>query len=401
MGGDVIGQLDDGRLVFVRGAAPSDQVLVELTQIKKRFARGRIISVKPGPDRVDPFCPHYDQCGGCPWQAVPVAVQRESLRAEISRRLEHLRRIGSVEANAESLATFATEQYRATARLKLQRGVLGYVQPKSDRLMAVDICFVLNEAVQRLIEAIRKPLMQSEVTANVRVTAFDGNPSGTLHLDGLDLDRSSAHRLAETLLGLTAVHGVSMASDSWTLSLGECRNRCPETGVVHEAGSFVQAHQKGNLALVEFVADAVGHHNRVLELFAGSGNFTRALVDAGKTVVAVESDQDAALRLKRLGDEIGASSNLEVYVQSAEEFSDGPFDAIVIDPPRAGFRQLVDLLSQSGSSKAVYVSCHLATLIRDIEPVLESGWCLTRLKGFDLFPHTGHLEVVAVLERAG
>ncbi|MGC6418655.1 MAG: class I SAM-dependent RNA methyltransferase [Bradymonadia bacterium] len=400
MGGDVIGQLDDGRLVFVRGAAPSDHVLVELTQIKKRFARGQVVSVQAGPDRVAPFCPHYAQCGGCPWQAIPVDTQREALRGEISRRLDQLSRIGAVEATAEPLATFATDRYRATARLKLEGGVLGYVRPKSNQLMAVDVCYVLNGAVQRLIEAIRATLLESGFSGNIRLTAFDGNASGTVFLEGVDQDRGRAQVLAEALLGLEPVHGVGISSESWTLTLGECRNRCPETGVVHEAGSFVQAHQQGNLSLVEFVTDAVGRHQRVLELFAGSGNFTRALVQAGTEVVAVESDRDAALRLKRMSDEVGPDTTFEVYAQAAEDFHGGSFATILLDPPRAGFRELARLLRQTDASRVVYVSCHLATLVRDVEPVLELGWRLSRLKGFDLFPHTGHLEVVAVLERS-
>ena len=147
MGGDVIGQLDDGRLVFVRGAAPSDHVLVELTQIKKRFARGQVVSVQAGPDRdalLSSLCTMR-------WLSLANDTGRhaeEALRGEISRRLDQLSRIGAVEATAEPLATFATDRYQATARLKLERGVLGYVRPKSNQLMAVDVCYVLNGAAE-------------------------------------------------------------------------------------------------------------------------------------------------------------------------------------------------------------------------------------------------------------
>ena len=159
--GDVIGQLDDGRLVFVRGAAPSDHVLVELTQIKKRFARGQVVSVQAGPDRVDPFVLTMHN-------AVVVTSRRyRSTRRErrcVARSLggsTNSAVLGLSKATAEPLATFATDRYRATARLKLERGVLGYVRPKSNQLMALDVCYVLNGAVQRLIEAVRTTLLES------------------------------------------------------------------------------------------------------------------------------------------------------------------------------------------------------------------------------------------------
>ena len=142
----------------------------------------------------------------------------------------------------------------------------------------------------------------------------------------------------------------------------------PETGVVHEASSFVQAHQQGNLSLVEFVTDAVGRHQRVLELFAGSGNFTRALVQAGTEVVAVESDRDAALRLKRMSDG-WTRHNFRGVCPGSQDFHGGRFATILLDPPRAGFHELPRLLRQTDTSRVVYVSCHLATLVRDVEPV--------------------------------
>ena len=206
--------------------------------------------------------------------------------------------------------------------------------------------------------------------------------------------------LAEALLGLEPVHGVGISSDSWTLTWENVAIVAPRPGWFMKPVASFKRINKATLSLVEFVTDAVGRHHRVLELFAGSGNFTRALVKAGTEVVAVESDRHAALRLKRISDEVGADTTFEVYAQAAEDFHGGRFATILLDPPRAGFRELARLLRQTDASRVVYVSCHLATLVRDVEPVLELGWRLSRLKGFDLFPHTGHLEVVAVLERS-
>jgi 23S rRNA (uracil1939-C5)-methyltransferase len=198
-------------------------------------------------------------------------------------------------------------------------------------------------------------------------------------------------RAKQQLAGLVAPDGrVQVAIDGeaeGALELGG--------GLEGDANGFAQASWSGNDELRRLVREAVGAPGRVLELFAGSGNFTRDLVALAPDGVAVEGDRAAGERLRRLlAPHPGWSARVEPAVRAVERLRGERFNVVVLDPPRAGAAEIIEALG-SLAPRIVYVSCDPMTLARDCERLRFHGWA----QPVDMMPHTSHVEVVARLER--
>lgn len=408
-GGKAIARLPDGRVAFISGGAPGDRATVEITASKKRFAEARVSALlEPGADRVAPFCAAVGRCGGCPWQVIALGAQREALQAHVARLLTR------VEPTVEMAPLWAEgpdRGWRATTRVHWRDREVGFYGPGSRALVPVARCPVMTPEVSALFEAVRAHMASALVgVGSIRLTADPGAASGTVALQP-GPSAPSVEALAATLERFVArsvvCHGgVILGRRGRVLrQVGHPSNAFGAMGVAHPAGGFVQAHRAGNQAMVAHVVEAALEicpgGGRVLELFSGSGNFTLALAEAGCHVRAVEHDAGAVACLAR----VAASKGLEARVEVTDGDADrpvprgAPVDVLVLDPPRAGARGVMGSMADSGARRVVYVSCDPATLARDLELAIEGGWRLSRARAFELFPHTGHVETVVVLDR--
>ena len=227
-----------------------------------------------------------------------------------------------------------------------------------------------------------------------------GHQSGTVefrcHPDG-----QVSFVLGEALLKRPSIHGVVIIEpDGHREVFGVAQDILGPAEVPHPAGSFVQAHQVGNERLVERVVEACVGYGNVLELYAGSGNFTIPLAQAGHSVRAVEIDREAVERLNRELSHRGLSPHSSAVAGSADSIPAGDWDVLIMDPPRSGARRIVEQCTRIRSLKRiVYVSCHPASFIRDIGILHSHDWHVLSVEPFDLFPHTGHGEVLGIFER--
>jgi 23S rRNA (uracil1939-C5)-methyltransferase len=392
-GGEVLAHAPDGRVVLLRGAAPGDVVEVRVTEARPRLLRAEVVRrIAAGAGAVEPFCPLVARCGGCPWQGIDPAVQIAALD-------EHVRRaLGRAAGQGEPPrflppVSGAARGWRSTVRMRWEGGRLGFREAGSHALTDVPECPVVTPEVAALLAEVRADLLPAlRGAGTLRLTAAPGAASGTVALEPERPGDAPPDRVAAFVRTAKHCHGAVMPGRAF----GDPVNRFG--GVPHPAGSFVQAHQPGNAFLVAAVVEAAGPPGEVLELFAGSGNFTLALAAAGHRVTAVESDPAAVERLRTeagrrgLGDRVAA-----IHGDAGRPPARAPL--IVLDPPRAGFRQLPAVAS--GARRVVYVSCDPATLARDVTAMVQAGWRLEEARVFDLFPHTGHAEALAVLGRPG
>ncbi len=410
-GGGVIARAPDGRVVFLRGAAPGDTVDAELVEVRKRFLRGRVVRLTPGDGRATVFCPYASSCGGCPWMPIPLADQRAALEAHVRRDLQRLAGDG---AGAVDWAPIAIAEpargWRSTARLHWHAGRIGYRAAGGQAVVDVQACAVLRPPLPALFAAIREALgPHLSGRGTLRITADPASPSGTVEVRPAEGEQAGLRDALRALVeGDGPCHGAVWFTGGRSESFGRPHNRLD--GVLHPAGAFVQAHRAGNRLLTAAVLDAVaaGPAGPVLELFAGSGNFTFALAAAGRTVTAVEIDADAARALENAARRRGLGDQVRAFASDAGRLTPtilstlpgGPSVAL-IDPPRTGARRAVGALAGLGPRlrRVVYVSCNPATLARDGRLLVERGWRLAAARPFDLFPHTGHVEVLAVFDR--
>ena len=377
-GGDGVGRAPDGRVVFVPLAAPGDRVRVRLVEEKPRFARGEIEALlAPGPARVEPRCPVFGRCGGCAWQHLAYEAQVEAKQAIVRDALVRIAGLAELPPLAFTPSP-AAYGWRGRARVHVERGRVGYRQRRSHALCAVASCPILapplEEALARL--AARPPRQRGEwelvlgAEGAVRVAPL-GDPAR----------RAAAERIA-----------LRVGGERLELS----------------AGVFAQANALLLDALAEAVLAAAGMGETALELYAGAGFFTLGLARRFARVVAVESDPLATSDLARnvaAATPPGAPRRVRVVEARVEswlaagEAAALAAEVVVLDPPRGGVgRAAAETLAGLPARRLVHVSCDPATLARDVAVLAAGGWRLTALHGFDLFPHTPHVEVVAVLE---
>lgn len=378
-GGDGVCRDDSGRVVFVPFVAPGDRVRVELTEEHTRFARGRVVELlEAGPDRTDPVCPAFGDCGGCSWQHVSYPAQVEQKRAFIRDAFE---RIGHLEVPEplEVVPCPVDYGYRIRTRVAVQGRAVGYRKRRSHALCATERCPVLVPALER--ELARLP-------GRAR-----GRPGDWWLAAGAD--------------GQVAAAPVRGAQARAVRAGAPRRVQLRVAGRALECG--LGGFSQSNGPLFETVAAAVvaaaGRSDAVVELFAGAGYLTLGLAERFGRVLAVEGDSRSLRDLERNCQRAGIE-NVEIVAASVEDaLRRAPVqaaapDVVVLDPPRTGLPAgTVEDLAALHAPRIVYLSCDPATLARDAAALHGHGYDTSKLLGFDLFPQTPHVEVLAVLTR--
>jgi len=369
-GGAGVGRAADGRVVFVPDTAPGDRVRVRLVARHRRHAEGRLEELLvPGPARVEPPCPVFGTCGGCAWQHLAYPAQLEA-KAGILR--DALARIGGLTPPRELriVPSPAPYAYRRRARVLVRGGRTGFRRRRSNELCATARCPVLVPALE---EALAELAAEAPPDGEWELLAGEG-----------EARRSAPGRRGAPL-------AVRAGGDLLRVS----------------PGVFVQSNGPLLDPLLEAVHTAAGRGRTALELYAGAGFLTLGLARRFERVVAVEAHAAAA---RDLGENCRAAglANVEIRRARVEAALAAPGDlpqapdALVLDPPRSGLgRGGAEALAGLRPGRIVLLSCAPATLARDLGALARSGYFLSRIEGFDLFPQTPHLEALAVVEPPG
>ena len=384
-GGEGVGRLVDGRAVFVRGVLPGERVRVTVTEERKRFARGALVEVvEAAPERMAPPCPQVEAgCGGCDWQHVAPAAQRE-LKGRIV--TDALRRIGRVEPPPPDLGPeLVPEGWRTTVRAVVDgEGRAGFRLHHAHEPLAVGPggCLVAHPLVDEILREGVFPRPVREVTVRVGAataerlvlctpTVGDSQVADGVVMVGAD-ELASGHR--------AWIHEI-VAGRRWRIS----------------AESFFQSRPDGTEALVDAVVTALGEAltpgATVVDLYSGVGLFAGVLGERTRgRVVAVESSRSAVADARiNLADLEGA----RIVRSDVRRWHPSAADVVVADPSRQGLgAEVVPRIGATGASALALVSCDPGALGRDAGLLAADGWRLGSVRLVDLFPHTSHVEVV-------
>lgn len=407
-GGDGVGAPVDGEgpTWFVPGALPDE--LVEATEVRaaKRFTQGRLVQIlEASPSRIEPSCAHAARCGGCQWQHID-PIRQPEFKARIA--ADQLR--GLIPGVRVGFAGPA-EGYRRRARMHYRRGesgfALGFHAPRSREVVDIDRCPVLDPALDAAAQRLRAVAGLLPPSGEVL-----GLSDGTRAVLGLprvkpepDVLEGLRAVLNDTLVGIEVRGGRQQGHvGQRTLEVdGTARYPAVRLG----AFSFGQANAAGNKALVDHVVQqAEADGLRVLELYAGSGNFSRALARTAQRVWASDTDRDAIKTLQGLAKAqelpINAKRQSATNLLPKLAESRSTYEVIVLDPPRAGLgKEGMTAACRVATERIVYVSCDPATLARDLEQAKARGFDVDDVTVFDLMPMTSHVEIVATLRRRG
>lgn len=412
-----VGRLDGesrGKVVFVPAAVPGDDLDIALTDEKKRYATGRIVTVRhPSAERRVPPCPHLPDCGGCPWQQVSYA---EQLRAKEAIVRESLRRIGGVSEPTLLPIVPSPQEWRYRHRIRLRtepEARLGFYRSDSHTLVELDDCLIAAPASARHLARARAWLGRLRTCVR-RVELLTGDPAcgpadqvvlaGNAEGRFNDADEKTC---AAFVRECDDVAGLLLFGRGWRRSWGDPRIvlNLGVDGLRLEVsrGGFTQVNPAANRVLIEHLLRLAEFERsqRVIECYAGAGNLTLPIAARAGRLVAIERDAnaiaDARENLARLGfDHVeclhaSAKAGLRRLVERGETA-----DVLVVDPPRAGMADMLDEVSRLHVETLVYVSCDPTTLARDLRRLRDLGYGLRCAQPIDLFPHTYHVETIAI-----
>lgn len=410
----------EGKTVFVADALPGERVRATLVRKHRHFDDARAAEVLvASPDRVEPRCPHFGVCGGCVLQHLAPAAQ---IAAKQNVLAQNFARIGHVEP-ARWLEPLTSDVwgYRRRARLSVKhvpkkgRTLVGFRERDPRFVADLAHCDVLDPALGQHLDALGALLNGMEGAASIPQIEFSaGDAVRALvfrHLAPLsDRDRGKlaafgrAHGFAILLQpgGTDSVHPLEEGPVDLHYALPDFDLKLAFTPL-----DFVQVNARINQGMIEHALGLLrpGPDDRVLDLFCGLGNFSLPIARRAGYVCGVEGEAGLVARA-RANAAANGIGNAEFHVGDlagdvrGSAWARAEWDLMLLDPPRSGADELLRQLPGKSVRRVVYVSCHPASLARDAGTLVrEYGFRLEAAGVMDMFPHTAHVESIALFER--
>ncbi|ROT97858.1 23S rRNA (uracil(1939)-C(5))-methyltransferase RlmD [Marinobacter sp. R17] len=414
----------DGKTQFVDAALPGESVMAKYVSTRRSFDELRALEVlEASPERETPPCEFADLCGGCSLQHMApdaqIAFKEQTLK-------EHFAHFGGIEPE-EWIAPMRSQGlgYRRKARLgvrfvpKRDAVLVGFREKRNSFLTDIDRCVVMDPRIGERISDLRELFYSMEAyrtIAQVEVACGDDVAAMVFRnmetLSESDTDKLIAFGKAHELHIYLQPKGPDTVHRIWPESAGRDDERLSyrlddfDVTLQFHPMDFTQVNAEINRSMVRQALDwlAPQDDERVLDLFCGLGNFTLPLARKAGQVVGVEGD-DAMVVRGRENAELNGLDNIRFHGANlqgdftGEAWAAEGFDKILIDPPRSGAQEVCEYLTAFGARRIVYVSCNPATLARDAGVLVDKGYRLVKAGVMDMFPHTTHVESMALFER--
>ncbi|HLW70214.1 MAG TPA: methyltransferase domain-containing protein [Candidatus Binataceae bacterium] len=392
----------DGKIVMTPNVAPGDLVEAAITDDRRDYAlAGAPRVIHPGPDRREPPCIYLPRCGGCDWQQIIYAAQIR-LKAELL--AAEFRRAFAIDLDPRELVLPAPAEfaYRARVRLMVGRdGALGFHELQSNHLVPVERCLVA--AAELEAAAVLTRVLAPRCT-EIEIVAGDAGQVLIVHLSQPPAGSALA-AVRAIFASDRAVAGVILRSKARRDLAGEVTvTLTPQPGCEIRAAAdcFSQVNHAQNQRLVAAVMELgqITEATSVLDLFCGAGNFSLPAARRGATVTGVDADANAiaAARDNAARMNLRRTQFIAMPARETARFLERARyrpELVILDPPRTGAAQLMETVARLKAAQVLYVSCDPSTLLRDLGRLAAAGYRLGRVRAFDFFPQTHHLEAVA------
>ncbi len=395
-GGDGVGRLPDGRVVFVPYTIPGELVKVRLVEEKARHATAALVEVlEPSPDRVIPRCPHFSTCGGCHYQHVNYPAQ---LNAKAGILKEQLERIGGLRGipDVEMHTSPEPWNYRNTIQFHITpEGKLGFQKARSNQPFAIRECHLPMESINRIWPQIEVEPIPSLERMSLRV-GMDEEVMLILESSDPQAMEFSVEDLPVSIVRVGGYGSLILAGSDYIIM--EVLGRPYKVS----ANSFFQVNQYQAHAMVTHIIDhlPITSEMTIVDAYCGVGLFSAFLAPKVKRLVGIEVSPSACEDFSSNLDEF---EQVELYEAPVEDVLGSVMfnaDMIILDPPRAGLgAKTIERVLGQGATHLTYVSCDPATLARDGKQLAAGGYSLSSLALFDMFPQTYHIESISLWEK--
>ena len=414
-----VARRESGKAVFISGALPGERVMAQQTARQRSFDEARTVAVlEASPDRVQPRCPHFGVCGGCALQHLDEAQQIPSKQRVL---LENLERIGHVtpETVLPPLKD-ASWGYRRKGRFSVRRvekkgkTLVGFREQDPRFVADIGECHTVIPQIGMKVAALATLIDGMQARSEIpQVEFIAGDDTVALvfrHLVPLvESDRAALVAFAQTHdFAIFLQPGGNESVHALWPELPRLAFRLPQWDVelLFRPLDFIQVNAGLNQTMIANALSLLDTQpgDRVLDLFCGLGNFTLPLARSVREVVGVEGDAGLVARARdnaahnELSNAHFHAADLAQDLRGEPWMREG-FDRLLLDPPRSGADVVLKQMPLKGLKRIVYVSCHPASLARDAGYLVnERGWKLRAAGVMDMFPHTAHVESIAMFE---
>jgi 23S rRNA (uracil1939-C5)-methyltransferase len=440
----------DGMVYFVEGAVPGDVVQARIWKLKKNFAEAKAMAIlEPSPSRVEPRCIHFGACGGCKWQNYAYAAQLAQKRTIVAEALHRIggfadppvrETIGCAEPwyyRNKMEFTFATSRWLTEEEMQRKEEIpaelaLGLHVPKRyDKVVDIEECWLQSELSNGILRTVREVakvwglsvystethtgylrhlvIREAKHTGEVMVNLVTSS-------DWPEAMTNLANLLVKQFPAITTVVN-NVTSRKSMVALGETETVYAGPGFIQErlgdftfhisANSFFQTNTLQAEQLYNVVKDyaAVGAGDVLYDLYSGTGTIALYLSRDAERVIGIESvessirDAERNAELNRVINCYFLKGDLKDRLTTEREWlTEHPKPSVIVtDPPRNGMHEkVVEQIMRLKPARIVYVSCNPSTQARDAKLLAEGGYVLEKVQPVDMFPHTDHIETVAL-----
>ncbi len=389
-----------GKAVMVPGAVVGDRLDVEIVSERRDYSVAKIREVvsASAERRVAP-CPYLPRCGGCDWQHIEYAAQVRFKGEVVARELGHALEI---EIEPAGLVEEAPAEFGYRSRIRLRvgaKGALGFYEAASNTIVEIDSCMVAEAGMRmpaHLARSLGKRVEEIEVVRDgareVQVAHLKKPPT-----------EEDLRRARNVLEADGEIAGIVLRAGASRSTVGDATISIElEDGLSIEvdADLFSQVNRAQNRKLVASVMEMAAIHesSAVLDLYCGAGNFSMPAARRGARVTGVDDDAGAIAAAARNAERLkfnGAQFVAMKASATADFLHRARYrpDIIILDPPRTGALDLMAPIVKLRAASVIYVSCDVTTLARDLRVLTGAGYKIKRVRGFDFFPNTHHVEI--------
>ena len=423
--GEGVGKLGEF-IIFVEGALPGEEILAEIETQKKNYAVGRLIEVvKPSNERVKPFCPLYNDCGGCQLQHLSYSAQLNWKRQQIIDAVERIGKLSGVEV-FETLGMENPLRYRNKMQFPVGKDLkIGCYARGSHKIIDTQACMIQNAQNDKILNAVRRVAKKFQLQPYNEDThkGFLRHVMGRIGCNGEFMivlvtatknfpnEKNFVRNLVKELPNVTSIQQNVQTFHNNVILGRETKILYGKATIHDKIGNFsfnisARSFFQVNTAQAEVLyktalnfAELRGHET-IIDAYCGTGTISLFMARKARKVIGIEVVSSAIADAKRNSRENNIR-NAEFMIGDAVKVLPRilePADVVIVDPPRAGCdKKVLEAFAAMKPEKIIYVSCNPATLARDLKILDELGYRTKKIQPVDMFPFTSHVESVAQL----
>jgi len=408
----------DGKACFIDGALPGETVEFRRHNEKRNYDEAHVLKVvSASPSRVDPLCKHFPRCGGCTLQHLEHGAQIGFKQQQLMDSLERADLLPEIVLPALSAPQWG---YRRRARLAVQRAkdgqiMVGFRNAGSRRIEPITECHVLVEPLPAIVAAL--PAWMVNFPTGIRLSEVELLSADNAVAIAIEASRVPSAGEREAMLAeltftdaqlwwktekQTAFKRIDAGDEPLNVALTD------SIQLQVEPGQFVQVNGEINRQMIDQVLDLVRkttseRESVAVDLFCGSGNFSLPLAAEFDRVIGIEGLTELVEKAQENAQRNNIT-NTEFVVSDLSNWTGmrkikGKVDLVLLDPPRSGAAGVMPWVVKTKAKQVIYISCHPSTMVRDLKVLAEAGYKMKAAGVMDMFPHTAHVEAIALLEK--